>query len=245
MKKLLCFYGWMLVLAGCSQKEIMDFESVDRIYWDYPVYNINGTDVEVDSVTASFGMVPSGQWQDTAFFVVKCMGRVADVPRKYAISIVDSLSTMVEGIDFERLDREQVFRAGVYTDTLRIVFYREHLNSSHIAKESKRLVLRIEKSADFDIGNAGKRVMKLSVNNYLAEPVWWSVDKNSPYLKYYHPEKWKVLMYYDQRISNALELGVNTLELANLCAKKATPYLEYNKIYDSETHQRVFWDRLE
>ena len=86
--------------------------------------------------------------------------------------------------------------------------------------------------------------MKLAVNNYLSEPLWWNEEQNARYLKYYHPEKWKVLMYYDKRLSDPRKLGVNSLELANLCQNKATPYLKNNVVYDSETHQRVLWDEL-
>lgn len=231
----------LLVIAwGCEQEPDERYDGRDRIYfeYDYPVYNGR---VSFDSVIYSFGRKADSVLMDTAKVVVRFLGTASSKEREYRVTIVSDSTTAVAGVHYQPVSETQIFRDSSLTDTLRVVVLRENLNSSHIAKERKKIYFRLEPSKDFDLGLEQGVNMKLSLNNFLSEPRWWKTYAH--FFDFYHPEKWKILMEFDKGFADSEKLSFdgNTM---NMYANALAGYLRDNVVKDKETGERVYMDRL-
>lgn len=231
----------LLVIAwGCEQEPDERYDARDRVYfeYDYPVYNGR---VAFDSVIYSFGRKADSVLVDTAKLVVRFLGRESSKEREYRVTILADSTTAVEGVHYQPVSETQMFRDSNLTDTLRVVVIRENLNSSHIAKERKKIYFRLEASKDFDLGLAKGVDMKLSLNNFLSAPRWWRTYEH--FFNFYHPEKWKILIKFDKGFDNdeKIPFDGNTM---NMYANALASYLSANVVKDKETGERVYMDRL-
>ena len=104
-------------------------------------------------------------------------------------------TTAKEGIHYAAFPQEQKFRPGELTDTLRIVVYRDSLNTSFANPTNECLYLRLQESEDFDLGLRGGISMRLLLNDYLSQPSWWSSHGG---LGYFHPKKWRILISFNE-----------------------------------------------
>lgn len=264
MKKLICYMAIGSLFTACTVQEAsLHYEDTNRIYFVYPEYTtissadkedegdsdrVNFNNVVSDSVIFSFGQMPESVRWDTAKLTVKYMGRASGQPRKYRVSVVDTgifikgRTTMEEGVHYQVLDPVQIFAANHYSDQLRIVVFREHLDQSYLNKNFVTLVVRLEDGEDFGVGPATRREMKLILNDYLSEPTWWK--EQTSYLKFYHPEKWKILMEYDDAFKNQETLSLETPRIQEY-AVWLENYLSSNVVVDKETNMRVKMDGLE
>src|SRR5690606_38050567 len=118
------------------------------------------------------------------------------------VRIFQDSTTAVEGVHFAPISSDQVFGAGRFTDTLKIVVFRDALSSSFTNPEDRVLALTLEASDDFDLGMKDGLTTYLSINNYLSEPVWWDTPLRRNYIGFYHPEKWKILISFNEQFAN-------------------------------------------
>ena len=126
-------------------------------------------------------------------------GRSSDAERIYHVNVVQDSSTATEGVHYQVIDKKQIFRPNVLHDTLRIVVCRDNMNSRFKEQERYRLELELEPSEDFDLGIRQGIRKTLWLNNYMSEPVWWEGNFHGT-LGFFHPEKWKILISWDQAL---------------------------------------------
>lgn len=248
MKKIIYLIIALGGIAGCSQQEPEGhYEEQNRLYFVYPEYSTILETYVADSIVFSFGMMPDEVTQGVAKIPVKLMGRVVDEVRKYRVTIADTgiyvkgRTTMRAGVHYEAFSAEQDFAAHVYEDTLEVIVYKAALDPSFTKKKSECMVLRLEDALDFGVGAVEQSEIKLVVNNYLAEPVWWA--QYAGYLKYYHPVKWRKLMEYDEEFKRTDKLGFSLPDVQQYAGWLET-YLGQNVIIDEETGKRVLMDEL-
>ncbi len=247
MKILAIIIGLGILLAGCEQKPEPYFESSSSIRFDYK-FTKEIIPVRITDVHHSFGFAPDEKLLDTLLLEVSFTGPLVENDRKYRVEVADSgtmvtgRTTMEAGKDYRQVQGEHVLRGNLWKDTLALVVSREFIDPGFLRKETKTLVLKLRPSQDFENVVQNMDEILISVNNYLAEPVWWA--KFSQYLNYYHPEKYKILMKLEPALSNPEEINMTGVKMASF-AELMRDYLNDNIVLDEETGQRIFIDRME
>lgn len=238
MKKiiyLICLLGFCL--QGCEKEAEYQYDDINRLYFDF-----------VDSVRFSFGKLPEEVTTDTAKIVVRLLGNSSSQPRAYRVKVLEKgtrlkgTTDMVAGVHYEALGEKQVFGPDRFQDTLRIVLHRKPLSSSFRNPEYKTLMLALESGDDFEVALDQGREMKLSVNNFLAPPVWW--EEWSTELGWYHPKKWLMLMELDPIFADENSY-TGTAATVQIRARVMADWLKKNVIIDDETGMRVTMSGLE
>lgn len=198
-----------------------------------------------DKNTFSFGMAADNVQEDTARIVVEFLGSVSDKDRNYTVRIDGDSTTAKEGVHYKPFSSTQIFRAGHMKDTLKIVVLRSQLSSSFTVPEDRRLVLDLEASEDFNLGLNGGVRTRLDINNYLSEPIWWKDGGRQPYLMYYHPKKWKILISFNAAYADPEKCNFDYNNSGREYMNGLVRYLNSVPTYDDETGSRIFIDRLE
>ena len=148
---------------------------------------------------------------------------------------------MVADEDYVSLAEEQLFGPGRFQDTLRIVVFRKNLSKSLRNPESKTLMLTLVAGGDFQLGIEDGREMKLSVNDILFPPAWWTANEGE--LGFYHPKKWRKLIELDPifAIEDAfVGTGADMTKKSQILRE----WLNKNIIIDDETGMRIMMDGL-
>ena len=134
--------------------------------------------------------------------------------------------------------------ANSWTDTLQIVLHREYLDPSHRKQLNKCLMLRMEETEDFGVGNIENSELKLVANNYLTEPLWWEGVQG--YLGYYHPVKWQVLISFNEDFDNAdaISQTIDNFQIQTKYGPALRSWLEEHRPIDEETNEYILMDAL-
>lgn len=256
MKNILFFCIVLLsALWGCHKQDVdTAFEARNGIYFMGEV-NDNGEFVPYDSVTFSFGLRPESIRFDTVRLSLTYLGRKSDMPRKYKVRVVEKSiderrsTDMVEGEHYLPLESEYVFAPDTYKTVLSIIIDRKQFSPSFHQAEEHSLVLRLEENDDFYIGIDQAREIMVKVNNYMSKPAWWDLNgffSMEKKLGFYHPEKWKALIYVDEGFANPDELPFDKNNGAIMSTKIETarnlnPW--WPKV-DEDTGDLVYFDRI-
>lgn len=249
MKKLIymmilgCFvYG----LGSCDQEIDYPYEGKDRVYFDCFTFN-SYTHIRTytDSLTFSFGLINDTIRVDTARILMRYSGNASTHARIYHVKVVQDSTTAKEGIHYETIGTKQIFRPGRLTDTLKIVILRDQMNPRFLEKERYRLELELVPSEDFDLGIKQGVRKTLWLNNYMSEPVWWQSNFQGS-LDFFHPEKWKILIGWDQEFANQDKCIYNRNNRGGDYASTLRSYInnDANAVYDEDGH-RVYFDHVE
>lgn len=236
-----------ILLAGCEQKPEPYFEPSGSIRFEYR-FTKETIPVRITGISCSFGFAPDDKLLDTVLLEVAFTGPLAERDRRYRVEVADSgtmvngRTTMDAGKDYQPVEGEHILRGNHWKDTLAVVVSREFIDPGFMRKETKTLVLKLRPSRDFENVVQNMDEILISVNNYLAEPVWWA--KFSQYLNYYHPEKYKILMKLEPALSNPEETNLTGVKMSGF-AGLMRDYLNDNIVLDEETGQRIFIDRME
>lgn len=245
MKKWIIALGFGLLFGtGCSDGLDSFYGERDCVYFQEFIYNKAGKKMEFDSLLYSFGKKLPEVTVDTVRIVVCYTGRKADRDRTYRVTVADSgmvktgKTTMEAGRDYDKLSEVHVMKKGTWTDTLKIAVHRDYLDPSYVRQLSKCLMLRLEETEDFGVGNVESSELKLVVNNYLTEPAWWSQMSGSLY--YYHPVKWQALISFepDFEVEDS-SMPINAYMIQKKYAPALESWLNDNKPVDAETNQYV------
>ena len=243
------------ILGGCHTQDVdTPFEDRNGIYFTGD-HDENGSFIAKDSMSVSFGLRPEEIRFDTVRIKVTYIGRKSTEPRYYKVRVVaqvteiDNTTDMVEGIHYLPLDTLYTFEPNSFESQFEIIIDREHFNTSFHVAEEHTLVLRLEESKDFYIGIEAARELAIKVNNYMAKPAWWelqgyfSMEKK---LGFYHPEKWKALIYVDEGFANPHELPFEKnngllLGMKVEAARNLDPW--WPKV-DEETGDLIYFDQI-
>ncbi len=235
-----------LSLTSCDQEIDYPYEGKDRVYFQCFTFN-SYTQIRTytDSLTFSFGLLPDSIRIDTAKIVVEYAGQSSSVDRTYRVRVVQDSTTAEEGVHYEMIDEEQKFRPNELHDTLRIVVYRDRMNSRFKERERYRLELELEPSEDFDVGICQGVRKTLWLNNYMSEPLWWEGNFYGT-LGFFHPEKWKILIAWDEAFANQNKCVYDWNNRGREFANVLRSYInnDANAVYDEDGY-RVYFDRVE
>ena len=102
-------------------------------------------------------------------------------------------------------------------------------------------MLTLVAGGDFQLGIEDGREMKLSVNDILFPPAWWTANEGE--LGFYHPKKWRKLIELDPifAIEDAfVGTGVDMTKKSQILRE----WLNKNIIIDDGTGMRIMMDGL-
>ena len=90
----------------------------------------------------------------------------------------------------------------------------------------------------------------VKVNNYMAEPKWWDLEGFAGVesrLGFYHPEKWKALIYVDEGFADPDELPFDPNNGLFISTKisEADNLDPWWPKYDEEIGNWIYWDWIE
>ncbi|TXH60891.1 MAG: DUF4843 domain-containing protein [Bacteroidia bacterium] len=234
----------IVLLTSCSQSIDSMYKEKSRIQFKYYTLDFNKKMILNNKSTYSFGMKSDDVQKDTAKIVVEFLGTPSEMDRTYKIKVAADSTTAVEGVHYEPISETQTFKAGKFSDTLRVVVIRKNLSTSFTQPEDKRLALEMIPSEDFDLGMKDGLKTYLYINNYLSEPVWWNTPLRADYIGFYHPKKWKILISFNERFSNAETCPFDVNNEGRQYFQGLANYLNAIPTFDEETGSRIYIDRL-
>lgn len=236
------------LFASCSKDIDLPYTDADKVYFEYEYQDPSWTSTHLisrDSVTAAMGRLADDQTQMEVKIPVKVLGQLLTEDKTYKVEVVESgevvdgETTAVENVHYLPLADSYTFHAGIWVDTLSITVLRSALNTSYVTKESRTMVLRITDEGELQRGLRDGWEMLVSMNNYISEPTWWNVYG----LGFYHPEKYKILLLFEDDDFYASVDLLNDSS-ARRCISAMEAYLEDNVVIDEETGKRVTFDGL-
>lgn len=192
---LLC---WMMLLPGCSEKELDNYAGPESIYFD------------LESLQYDFSFLKyPGNFKDTTFLIKVCaLGEAKSYDRAFQLEVVDS-STLVLGTHFE-MELNQVMPQGQLSFDVPVKVLR-HMD---LQDETKKhvLYLRLKVNEYFNL-NLHSRYLRegtynllqcvLAVDDQLKRPAQWTDENlNSYYYRYfgkYSKKKFMLIMEVSQR----------------------------------------------
>lgn len=148
MKKILYYVSMMMfALVGFTscEKELMDYEGVEALYFDVRLYPAHLDDWPHRLHTAvSFGATMEDEIE--VVVPVRATGAMKDYDRPFSIEIVNDSTTAIEGMEFDGLVKERVIKAGTLSDTIKFKAHR----TATIDNDTVRLQLRIIPNSYFE-----------------------------------------------------------------------------------------------
>jgi len=244
----LSFFVAVVNFSSCDQSIDNFYTEKSRIQFKYFKEDTGSnrviTRTYFDRSTYSFGIAEDDMEKDTAKIVVEFLGSASDRDRVYTVRVGADSTSATEGKHYEPFSAKQIFRAGKHKDTLRIVVLRSHLSTSFTNPENRRIALDMEASDDFNLGMKDGIRTYLYINNYLSEPIWWKDGLRGPYLGFYHPKKWKILISFNAKFSNSKTCEFNFNNQRRAYFDGLRRYLEGVPTFDDETGGRIYLDRI-
>lgn len=231
-------------IISCDQDIDFPYEGKDRI--QFQCYTVNNNDVRIysDSIMGSLGLLPDSIHIDTLKVVMEYLGKGSDQERTYRLSVVADSTTAVAGTHYEAFDLEQKFRPNELTDTLRIPIYRDNLSADYTNPVTYRLVLTLEPTEDFDLGLEVGITKRILLNNFLTEPDWWQGNFGTT-LGYFHPEKWKILMSFNDGFATYDDCPFDFNNEGSGYVSQLSLYLNNKVVIDEVTGKRIGMYELE
>lgn len=237
--------GWAaLGLNSCDQDVNNPYSGKDRIQFRHFTTDYTGTRMYSDSLVFSFGLIPEDIKTDTARIVMEYLGKGAGHDRSYHVTIVQDSTTAKLDMHYAAFPEKQTFQANSLTDTLKIVIFREHLSKSFTRPQNISLRLKLVPSEDFDPGLTKGIEKRVLLNNYLSEPEWWEGNLRG-LLGFYHPKKWQLLIGVNKEAFSSYTSCPFDQNTGAPYRKWLDEYLKANEVFDDETGDRIFIDRLE
>lgn len=211
MKKLANYHFILIALLftiSCTQKETMDYEGKDGLYFDVQY----GADHGNENVWAhqfysyiGFGTLDSATY--TLPIRIKAVGQVADYDRHFQVEIVADSTTAEQGVEFE-FDKDQVIKAGeMQTDLLCTLHRTERMQDSTFQIQFRLVGGEYFELPFSEIGdipgrwtnsettystNIDPSIHNVFVDNFLAKPKGWGVE--TALLGKFSPTKYQLLM---------------------------------------------------
>ncbi|WP_164108710.1 MULTISPECIES: DUF4843 domain-containing protein [Sphingobacterium] len=231
--------------SSCDQEIDNIYKEKARIQFKYYSLDFNRKMVIEDETIFSFGMADDDVKIDTARIVVEFLGIALDKDRTYQVRVNTDSTTAVEGVHYKSFSMTQTFRANRLKDTLKIPVIRENLSPSFNNPEDKRLTLEMVATDDFDLGMKGGLRTDLYINNYLSEPKWWSSSLRRPYIGFYHPKKWKILISYNIGFTDPVNCPFDYNNQGRSYFQGLNNELNAKPTFDDETGYRIYLNSLE
>ena len=213
-----------LILAACSQNEVMDYSLNGRVYFNETKVENNMT-VVVTERNYSFALQNSALMADTVWIPVQLMGNIENRDRSFRAVAVPDSTTAQSPLHYELLDG--TLEAGEYMAYLPVLIKRTSDTQDHFVT----LYLKLIDTEDLTVGNANAITYKLNWGDILMRPAHWPYFFGS-----YSVNKYRfaidVLGLTDwpqaTRTATAAEEGIYTAaQLQLMAARLNEAYAEY------------------
>lgn len=156
-----CIILTCCTLFSCRKKELMSFQSGDKVYIYKDTRTINN-----DSLIYSFAVRPDALQFDTIRIPIRIMGIAKPTDRKVNYEVV-SASSDVNPVNYELLP--SIIPAGSFSGVLPIRLVR----TADLKTKQYTMVIRIKSSEDFTPGVDNQTSYLIRLNDYLSKPVSW------------------------------------------------------------------------
>lgn len=193
-----------LLLGGCStplsQKTDELGISTDGAYHgEGKIYFDQHTKADT-LINYSFGPNPLEEQSHEVKIPLRVLGDKSEQTRSYKVTIVKDKTTAEAGKHFTPLKESYQFRAGEYTDTLRIELLRSELSPDN--EKPVTLAISLEGTSDLSVAFEKQNHYTISFDNYLAEPYFWVYYKGYLWGEYNRLTYLKLLEYFDNEPTN-------------------------------------------
>ncbi|QHS59342.1 DUF4843 domain-containing protein [Chitinophaga agri] len=169
----------LLAIVSCK-KETIDFYSGESLlYFDNSInYGNQRNTQRIDTALFTFSLAPETVLDSTLNVRVSVMGRQADHDRRFAVKVIDSLTTAVAGVHYEPLQNEYIVPANKSVVYIPVRFHR----TKEMASEQYRLQLQIQPNQEFDTTLTQPRTkdsvvatatLTLFIDDQIAKPARW------------------------------------------------------------------------
>lgn len=122
-------------------------------------------------VSYSFGANPIEVHSYVVKVPLRVIGDKSGLPRAYQVEVVKDKTTAQSGVHYTPLQQTYQFRAGEYTDTLRIELLRDALSPDQAKPDT--LTIRLVSTDDLSVAFEAHNQVMVTFDNYLAEPSTW------------------------------------------------------------------------
>ncbi|MBK3516990.1 DUF4843 domain-containing protein [Carboxylicivirga marina] len=160
-----------IIFCACQESERMLFNSQAAIY-----FNVSDNPGEEESDSLIYSFAKGFKQSDTVHVNVKIIGETTNYDRYFKVSVDESLTTAVEGVDFNELAGQYKLPANSFTGFVSLVLN----NSLKLQEQSVCVGLRVEESVDFKIGLQEKLTARIIFSDFLMKSPIWDI-----WLKYY------------------------------------------------------------
>lgn len=172
-------FALVVALFACEEKETPFYEGVTYLSF--------ATDISQDSTEVSFFFYP-GEDKLEIPVEITLAGKLFDEDVPVRLTVVDSLSDAEE--NSYSLPENAVFRAGLVADTLYVTLHR----ISALESERYHLVLALEETPDYLLGQQEYRNNEIIFTAKPARPEWWDATITNVYLGDYSQKKFELFM---------------------------------------------------
>jgi hypothetical protein len=173
MKKYILLLGIISLLYSCNKEEAIYYDNVGRIYFSE------------EEILFSFGDKALNYTTHTINVPVKILGTSSSAQRVFKVRILTEKSTAQEGTHYNTLNQEFMVQADSINSFIPLEVLRSNIEGDIVL----HVTLKILASDDFDLGVTELLETKISFNDFLEKPVWWSWMGSS--LGIYQQEKYQ------------------------------------------------------
>lgn len=174
MKRILIIWILAIVAYACDEDK---FESYDAGCYIY----LEGESV-TDSVDMSFFNYPDVDRVEIPVYV-SYAGKMLTENKVFKL-VVDEDKTTAKAENYN-IPGELIFRAGFYTDTVKITL----IKTAALDDSKVRLVLKLQSTADFQVGPEGWLSTTILFTAKKDKPLWWTSNITMNYLGEYSEDK--------------------------------------------------------
>ncbi len=181
MKKLRSYYiisAIIVIASSCRKDHIMLYEGDNYVQF---------TKSYKDSSLFSFLALPNDN-QATTPLAIELIGKPENRDRVYKLAVVKEATTAPEAN--YSIPATFTLRANRTVDTAWITVKK----TPEIATKPVRLVLKIDASEDFRVGQLDRSLSILYISNVIARPDWWDDTVEGRFLGDYSDKKYKLFI---------------------------------------------------
>ena len=159
---IICLWAVMM-LASCKKDTLMFFDDNNYLY-----VNLTKETTQVYPQRSFTFTFAAESMKEKLFQVpVKFAGRLSDKDRSFKVSVIDTLTTAVNGEDFEIVSDDQKILAGQSEGFIELKLKR----TAKMKTATYTIAFKIEDNENFKSGQ--QPIAKVLVSDRLIKPEWW------------------------------------------------------------------------
>lgn len=204
-----------LVVSGCKTSEMARFGDERLLYFP--------NDSDSNSIMFSF-FHNQGKDKIEKSFEVCLIGKLTDSELEYNVEVVDSLTT-AQKEDYT-LAEKQFFRPDRTNDSVIVTLNK----TAHLSTENVVLTLCLRPNRNFGLGFRDRQIVKISYNNFVSLPEWWTTEVVEIYFGDFSVRKYEVM--FEAAGANTI-VDLEPSDIRDI-ALKMKEYIQTNNVEESD-----------